>query len=60
MELRMALEPMQGNWASSWIDLGYTDVFPIPAVTSGYFQNFESGLGDSMEFHQGNKGSLCV
>ena len=29
----MALEPMQGNQASSTVDLGYTEVFPVPALT---------------------------
>ena len=36
--LRMkALEPMQGNWASSRVDLGYTDLFHVPVVTSVSF-----------------------
>ena len=33
----MALEPMQGNWASSHFDLGYTEIFLVPAVTSVSF-----------------------
>ena len=33
----MALEPMQGIWASSLIDLGYTELFRIPALTSVSF-----------------------
>ena len=28
----MALEPVQGNRASSSVDLGYTEQFPIRAV----------------------------
>ena len=33
----MALEPMQWNPASSRVDLGYTELFPVPAVTSVSF-----------------------
>ena len=33
----MALEPMKGNQASSRVDLGNTELFPIPAVTSVSF-----------------------
>ena len=33
-ESRMALEPMQGNRASSRVDLGYTELFHIAVVTS--------------------------
>ena len=34
-ECRMALEPMQGNPASSWVDLCYTELFCVAALTSG-------------------------
>ena len=34
-ECRMALEPRQGNTASSQVDLGYTELFSVAAVTSG-------------------------
>ena len=34
-ECVMALEPMQGNWASSQVDLGYTELFLVATVTSG-------------------------
>ena len=30
----MDLEPMQGNWASSQVDLDYTELFHVAAVTS--------------------------
>ena len=33
----IALEPMQGNQASSRVDLGYTELFHIPVVTSVSF-----------------------
>ena len=32
-ECRMALEPMQGNLALSQVDLGYTQLFFVAAVT---------------------------
>ena len=31
----IALEPMQGNQASSRVDLGYMELCPVAAVTSG-------------------------
>ena len=33
----IVLEPMQGNWAYSRVDLGYPEIFQIPAVTSVFF-----------------------
>ena len=33
----IALKPMQGNWSSFQVDLGYTELFHIPAVTSVSF-----------------------
>ena len=33
----IVLEPMQGNWASSRVDFGYTEIFHIPVVTSVFF-----------------------
>ena len=32
MENGIAMEPMKGKWASSRVDLGYTDLFCIPEV----------------------------
>ena len=37
VEHGMALEPTQGNQASSRVDLGYTELFRLPAVTSVSF-----------------------
>ena len=33
----ITLKPMQGNWPSFEFDLGYTELFHIPAVTSMSF-----------------------
>ena len=33
----LALQPIQWNWDSSRGDLGYTELFHVPAVTSVYF-----------------------
>ena len=49
---------MQGKCSSSWIDLGYTNLFCIPGVTSVFFSCFDSFLGDSLQFPQGNRVSL--
>ena len=37
VECGMTLEPIQGNWALSRVDLGYTEQFRVPAVTSVSF-----------------------
>ena len=37
VEMGIALEAMQWNRASSRVDLGYTDRFRFPAMTSVYF-----------------------
>ena len=36
-ERGIALMPKQGNWSSFQVDLGYTELFDIPAVTSVSF-----------------------
>ena len=35
MEHGIAMEPMKGKWASSRVDLGYTELFCIPEVHQG-------------------------
>ena len=54
------MEPMQGKLASSQFDLGHTDIFCIPEVTSVFFLSSDSVVGDSLEFNQANRGFLCV
>ena len=56
----MVMEPMQGKLASSQFDWGHTDLFCIPEVTSVFFLSCDSVVGDSLEFNQANRGSLCV
>ena len=56
----MVMETMQGKLASSQFDLGHTDLFCVPEVTSGFFSSCDSVVGDSLEFNQANRGSLCV
>ena len=58
VECEMAVDSMKGKCATSWVDLGYTNLFCIPEVTSVFFSCCDSVLGDSLEFHQGNRGSL--
>ena len=36
-EQGIVLEPMHSNWAKSRVDLGYPEIFHIPAVTSVFF-----------------------
>ena len=50
----MVMEPMQGKLASSQFDLGHTDLFCVPEVTSVFFSSFDSVVGDSLEFNQAN------
>ena len=57
---RMVMEQRQGKLASSQFDLGHTNLFCIPEVTSVFFSPCDSIVGDSLEFNQANRGSLCV
>ena len=56
----MVMEPMEGKLASSQFDLGYTEQFCIPEVTSVLFSSCDSVVGDSLEFNHTNRGSLRV
>ena len=56
----IAMEPMKGKWASSRVDLGYTELFCIAEVTAVFLSCCDSGLGDSLVFHQAHCGSLRV
>ena len=56
----MVMEPMQGKLALSQFDLGQTDLFCVPVVTSVFISSCDSVVGDSLEFNQANRGSLCV
>ena len=56
----MVMEPMQGKLASSQFYLGNTDLFCVPEVTSVFFSSDNSVVGDSLEFSQSNRGSLCL
>ena len=51
---------MQGKLASSQFDLGHTNLFCVPEVTSGFFSSCDNVVGYSLEFNQANRGSLCV
>ena len=46
------MEKMKGKWASSRVDLEYTELFCIPEVTAVFLLSCDSGLGDSPVFHQ--------
>ena len=52
VEHGIAMEPMNGKWASSRVDMGYTELFCIPEVTAVFLSSCDSGLGDSLVFHQ--------
>ena len=56
----MVMEPMQGKFSSSQFDLGHPDLFCVLEVTSVFFSSCDSVVGDSLEFNQANRGSLCV
>ena len=51
VEHEMSLEPMQGKWASSRVDFGFTKLFCISEVTSLFFSSLDSIFGDSLEVH---------
>ena len=52
VEHGIAMEPMQGKWASSRGDLCYTELFCISEVTAVFLSSCDSFLGDSLVFHQ--------
>ena len=56
----MVIEPMKGKLASSQFDLGHTNLFCVPEVTSVFFSSCDSVVGDSLELNQANRDSLCV
>ena len=56
----VVMEPMQGKLASTQFDLGHTSLLCIPEATSVIFSSCDSVVGDSLEFNQANRGSLCV
>ena len=56
----MVMEPMQGKLASYQFDLGHADLFCIAEVISVFFSSCDSVVGDSLEFSQANRGSLCA
>ena len=60
VECEMAMDSMKGKYASSCVDLGYTNHFCSPVVTSVFFSSCDSVVGDFLEFNQANRGSLCV
>ena len=50
----MVMEPMQGKVASSQFDLGHTNLFCVPEVTSVFFSSCDSVVGETLEFIQAN------
>ena len=60
MQWETAMDSMKGKCASSWVDLGYTNQFCVPEVTSGFLSACDSLVGESLEFNKANRGSLWV
>ena len=60
VECERAMDSMKGKCASSCIDLRNKNLFCIPEVTSVFLSFCESVLGDSLQFHQGNRGSILL
>ena len=54
VEHGIAKEQMRGKWASSCVDLVYTELFCIPELTSEFISSCDSLLGDSLVFSQEN------
>ena len=48
------MDSMKGKCALSCVDLGYTNQFCVPEVTSVFFSSFDSVVGDSLVFNQAN------
>ena len=52
VEHMIAMEPMKEKWVSSRVDLGYTELFCISEVTAVFLSSCDSGLVDTLVFHQ--------
>ena len=48
----ITMKPMNRKWASSRIDLEYTELFCIHEVTEVFLSSCDSDLGESLVFHQ--------
>ena len=48
VECEMVMDSMKGKPASSCVDLGHTNLFGIPEVTTVFFSCCDSVLGDSL------------
>ena len=48
----IAMEKLKGKWASSRVDLGYTEIFCIPEVYQCTSRFCDSVPGVSLVFHQ--------
>ena len=48
------MQRTQGKLASSQFDIGYSEQFCIPGMTSEFFSSCDSVVGDSLEFNQAN------
>ena len=59
-ECTMSLEAMKEKPPSSRVELGYTELFCVAALTPVSLSTCDSFLGDSPEFHQGSQGSFHV
>ena len=46
------MEPMKGKWASSRVDLRYTNLFCTPEVTAVFLSSCDSFSVDSLVFLQ--------
>ena len=60
VEHGIAKEQMNGKWASSCVDFGYTELLCIPELISEFISSCDSVLGDCQVFYQENWGSLPV
>ena len=52
VEHLIAMEPKNGKWASSRVDLEYNELFCIFDVTAVFLSSCDSFLGDSLVFQQ--------
>ena len=46
------MELVKGKWASSRVDLGYTELLCIPEVTAVFLSSCDSGLDYFLLVHQ--------
>ena len=56
----MNLKPMQGNWATSQVDLGTWSFLPLAVLNFVFIQIWVGVLGESLELPKGSQAACHI